>query len=86
MRAPAVSLLSQLSEGVDATQVFATIDVDDHRRIERRRIGIIPEKKFLTVALEGDFDEVRHWLLLPRAEAEELLAAATDELFRAHLA
>ena len=56
MRAPAISLLREITERVDVAEVFPAIDIDDHRRVERRRIWIIPEKELLTVALEGDFD------------------------------
>jgi hypothetical protein len=45
---------------VNVAQVLPPIDIHDHGCLERRRIGIIPEKEFLTVALEGDFDEMRH--------------------------
>jgi hypothetical protein len=69
MRATAVSLLRELTQSVDVSKVFSALDIDDHGRIERRRIGIIPEKELLTIALEGDFDEVRQALFRPRAEA-----------------
>ena len=86
MRASAISLLGQVTQGVDVTEILSAIDIDDDRSVQRRRIGIIPEKKLLTVALEGDFDEVRHRLLCPRAETEKLLPATPDQLLRSHLA
>jgi hypothetical protein len=61
--------LRELAQCVDVAEVLSALDIDDHRRIERRWIGIVPEKELLTVALEGDFDEVRQVLLCPRAEA-----------------
>jgi hypothetical protein len=85
MRAPAVSLLSELAERVNVAEIFAAIDVDDYRRVKRRRIGIIPEKKLLTIALEGDFDQMRQALLRPRTEAQEFLAATANELLGTHL-
>src|SRR5712675_3749924 len=86
MRASAISFLGQVAQGVDIAEVLSAIDIDDDRSVQRRRVGIIPEKKLLTVALEGDFDEVRHWLLRPRAETEKLLPATPHQLLRAHLA
>src|SRR5687767_15847754 len=86
MGASTVSLRRELAQGVDIPQVLAAIDIHDHRRVERRWIGIIPEKELLTVALEGDFDQVRHCLLRPRAQSQELLPAPAHELFRSHLA
>ena len=70
---------------MDVAQVFAALDIHDHSRIERWRIGIVPEKEFLTVALEGDFYEVSQALFRPRAEAEEFLPAPSHQLFGAHL-
>src|SRR5712692_4056317 len=86
MRAAAVPFLGQIAQGVDVAKILSAIDIDDHCSVERGWIGIIPEKELLTVALEGDFDEVRHALLRPRAESEELLPAATHQLFRTHFA
>ena len=71
---------------MDVTEILSAIDIDDDRCVQRRRIGIIPEKKLLTVALEGDFDEVCHRLLCPRAETEELLPASPHQLLRTHFA
>src|SRR6266550_8735411 len=86
MRAAAIPFLGQIAQGVDVAKILSAIDIGDHCGVERRRIWVIPEKELLTVALEGDFDEVRHTLLRPRAESEELLSAAAHQLFRTHLA
>ena len=86
MGASAISLLSEISQRMDVAEILSAIDIDDDRRVQRRRIGIIPEKKLLTVALEGDFDEVCHRLLCPRAETEELLPATPHQFLGAHLA
>jgi hypothetical protein len=56
--APAASLGSHLSDSVHEAEIFTALDVYDHRRVKRRRIGIFPEKEFLPVSLEGHFDEV----------------------------
>ena len=56
MLAAAVPFLCEITEGMYVAKVLSAIDIDDHCRVERRRIGIIPEKELLTVALEGDFD------------------------------
>src|SRR5205085_10792124 len=50
----------QVAERVYVAKIFAAIGVDDHRRFERRRFVRLPEKEFLAIALERDFDEVRH--------------------------
>src|ERR1700704_1167235 len=71
---------------MDVAEILSAIDIDDDRRVQRWRVGIIPEKNLLTVALEGDFDEVSHRLLCPRAETEKLLPATPHQLLRAHLA
>ncbi len=86
MGAAAVALLGQISERVDVAKILSPLDIDDHGRIEGRRIGVIPEKEFLTVAFEGYFDEVRHTLLRPCAETQEFLTAPPHQFFRAHFA
>jgi hypothetical protein len=60
MGTTAVSLFSHLSQGMDVPKVLAAIGVDDYRRFQRGRLRIIPEKEFLSVSLERDFDEMGH--------------------------
>ena len=56
-----VTLLSQLSDGVNLSQIFAAITFnDDVRRRCRRRNYILPLEELFAVALEGDLDQVRH--------------------------
>ena len=83
--AAAVSLLRQIAEGVNVAEVLTALDIDDYCGVEGWRVRIVPEKEFLTVALEGHFDEVRHGLLRPRAQTQELLAAPSHQLFGTHL-
>src|SRR5580765_250413 len=70
---------------MDVAEILSALDIDDHSRVEWRRIGIVPEKKLLTIALEGDFDEMRQTLLLPRAQTQEFLPAASHEFLGTHL-
>jgi hypothetical protein len=86
VRAASVSLLREIAKRVDVAKVLAPLDIDDHSRSEWRRIGIIPEKEFLTVALEGDFDEVRQALLRPRAQTQKFLAPTAHQFLRPHFA
>ena len=56
-----VTLLSQLSDGVNLSQIFAAIAFnDDVRRRSGRRNYILPLEELFAVALEGDLDQVRH--------------------------
>src|SRR5688500_2775893 len=56
--------LRELAKRAHESQVLPTVGIDDDRRLEWRRIRIIPEKKLPAVTLEFDFYEVSHTLKL----------------------
>ena len=92
MRAPAVSLLREVAEGVDVTEILAPVSVDDDGCFYRGRIGVVPKEEFFPVSPECDFYEVCHsgnlaqCLFSPLPEAKEPLPPAPHEFFRPELA
>ena len=57
VRRARVALLGELADGVHVAKILPAVGVDDHRRLERRRLVVLPQEEVLSVALEGDFDE-----------------------------
>jgi hypothetical protein len=64
MSASAVANLRELAEGMDVTEILSAIDVHNHCGLDLGRIGIIPKKKFLSIASKGDFYQMSHFLNL----------------------
>src|SRR5687768_17756815 len=60
VRASTAPALRQLTDGVDASQIFAPVRFDDHRRVHARRLVAVPDEELASIAFEGDFYEVRH--------------------------
>jgi hypothetical protein len=54
--AAAVANLRELTERVDVPQIFPAVRIDDDRRLERGRFGIIPEKELFSITSECNFD------------------------------
>jgi hypothetical protein len=47
---------------MDAAEVLATVGFDNDVGVRRGWLSSIPREKFLPVAPEGDFDQLRHRL------------------------
>ena len=56
-----VALLGQLAGSVDITEILSAVGVDDDARVERRHLVAFPQEEVFSIALERDFDEVRHY-------------------------
>jgi hypothetical protein len=60
VRRAGVSLLRQFAKRVHATEVLSPVGVDDHCRLERRRLVGLPEEEVLSISLERNLYEMRH--------------------------
>src|SRR5438094_4791685 len=61
MRHAGIALVGALADGVHKAEVLAAVGVDDDAGLERRKLLGLPEEEILAVALEGDFDDGRHY-------------------------
>src|SRR5205085_10298869 len=64
VRRTGVALLREIAVRVHDTEILPAVGIDDHRRLERRRIVRVLEEEILTVAFECDFYEMHCWLLV----------------------
>ena len=60
------ALLRELARRMDAPEILTAVCVDDHRRPHRRRLLAFPEEELLSIAFEGDFDQMIHVIAQPK--------------------
>ena len=58
MRATAIPLLGEISQGMDIAQILTAIGIHDDGRFQRGWIRIIPEEKLFSITSKGYFNQM----------------------------